>query len=821
MTQIYLIKILFCIKSVYIVIIQVMSKSILSFFKVSRESNGSLSSTSKNVNTVNTDTLQSVNNETTADGATNSENTINIPHLEFTPASSTSQYRPQDSFQFPKRLIGNRERRCQHQWFKEFKWLHYNVKNNCVFCYYCVSHDSKLTAEHNKDPAYISTGFRNWKKAPKCFKEHEESKCHKAALTYQVVVPRCGDAVAMNNNEVIKRRYNERQYLKIVMESLQYLARQGIALRGNEDGNDNLTQLLLLRGKDHPYIIERLQSKIPGKKRYTHHDFQDELLTIMSNQLLRKKLYDVNSNKFYSIMCDEYTDISNKEQLSFCVRWVDNELNAHEDFLGYYEIPNIKSDTIVRVIKDSLIRFNLPMCNLRGQTYDGASNMLGPKSGVAKQIKDEQPKALETHCHGHTLSLSVKDTTKSSKLLNNVMGTVGEITKLVKYSPKREKILGSINENIELQDNDAECDYKITSLSKLCVTRWTVRATTYMKVLSNYAQLMKLWEICLQEQLDKEIRSRIVGCQYQMKLFSFFYGIHLGYKLYIISDNLSKTLQKESMSAIEGQRIAQLTLKTFQNMRTDEAADLFFESVLVKASKHEFIEDPVLPRKRKNPDYRSLNDSFQVEGYSSNAEAYHSISPKDEFRVKYFEALDLITASIKSRFTQPSFKAFSNMELFLIQSVAGQGFVDEEIVEFITKTYGDDLDINALQVETAVLGTILGGIKVTCFYDIYKRMKEIGNVEKDLIPNVTILCRLLIVNPATSCTPERSFSTARRLKNWLRSTMTNRRFNALGLLNTHKELTDNLDLAEVGNEFVSLNDERYHYFGNFIKSDFS
>ena len=45
----------------------------------------------------------------------------------------------------------------------------------------------------------------------------------------------------------------------------------------------------------------------------------------------------------------------------------------------------------------------------------------------------------------------------------------------------------------------------------------------------------------------------------------------------------------------------------------------------------------------------------------------------------------------------------------------------------------------------------------------------------------------------------------------LRSTMTNIRFNALWLY-IHKELTDNLDLAEVGNEFVSLNDERYQYF---------
>ena len=95
-------------------------------------------------------------------------------------------------------------------------------------------------------------------------------------------------------------------------------------------------------------------------------------------------------------MCDEYTDVANKEQLSFCLRWIDENLCAREDFLGYYELPNIKSDTIVAVIRDCLIRFELPIQNLRGQTYDGASNMMGKRSGVAQQILKDQTKALAT-----------------------------------------------------------------------------------------------------------------------------------------------------------------------------------------------------------------------------------------------------------------------------------------------------------------------------------------------------------------------------------------------------------------------------------------
>ena len=49
-----------------------------------------------------------------------------------------------------------------------------------------------------------------------------------------------------------------------------------------------------------------------------------------------------------------------------CVRWIDDSFNPHEDFLGFYELPNIVSDTIVSAIKDSLNRFNLPLSDLRG-----------------------------------------------------------------------------------------------------------------------------------------------------------------------------------------------------------------------------------------------------------------------------------------------------------------------------------------------------------------------------------------------------------------------------------------------------------------------
>ena len=69
-------------------------------------------------------------------------------------------------------------------------------------------------------------------------------------------------------------------------------------------------------------------------------------------------------------------------------------------------------------------------------------------------------------------------------------------------------------------------------------------------------------------------------------------------------------------------------------------------------------------------------------------------------------------------------------------------------------------------------------------------------------------------------TAEQSFSTARRLKSWLRVFMTAKRFNAVAILNSNKDLTDELDLMEIGNKFISKNHERFRQFGKFSKEDF-
>ena len=117
----------------------------------------------------------------------------------------------------------------------------------------------------------------------------------------------------------------------------------------------------------------------------------------------------------------EIISISNKEQQSFCVKTVGDNFNVDEDFLGFYEIGNVKSETVFKAIKDILLRFYLDLDDCRGQTYDETSNMMGKYTGVLTKISAERHKAIETHFQ---LSVEVKSLTKDCKITRSTMRTV-------------------------------------------------------------------------------------------------------------------------------------------------------------------------------------------------------------------------------------------------------------------------------------------------------------------------------------------------------------------------------------------------------------
>ena len=88
-----------------------------------------------------------------------------------------------------------------------------------------------MTVEHNMEEVYITKGFDNWKKTPEAFVDHQQYKAHRAAISYESVVPQCDDVLEMTVNDLSNKRLAERKYLIKVMKCIRFLARQGLSFK--------------------------------------------------------------------------------------------------------------------------------------------------------------------------------------------------------------------------------------------------------------------------------------------------------------------------------------------------------------------------------------------------------------------------------------------------------------------------------------------------------------------------------------------------------------------------------------------------------------
>ena len=86
---------------------------------------------------------------------------------------------------------------------------------------------------------------------------------------------------------------------------------------------------------------------------------------------------------------------------------------------------------------------------------------------------------------------------------------------------------------------------------------------------------------------------------------------------------------------------------------------------------------------------------------------------------------------------------------------------------------------------------------------------------RQMLNQVEVLVRLLLVIRASSAEAERSFSTLRCLKTWLRATMTQGRLNFVCVLNVHSNILDILNLLDVGEQFMAKHNSHFELFGKF------
>ena len=125
-------------------------------------------------------------------------------------------------------------------------------------------------------------------------------------------------------------------------------------------------------------------------------------------------------------------------------------------------------------------------------------------------------------------------------------------------------------------------------------------------------------------------------------------------------------------------------------------------------------------------------------------------------------------------------------------------------MQFMKISYAGDVGDRMLTAQLEILKLLLKEGDFLCFDDIVVKIKELPTPERKMINEVISVCKLLLVNPATSASGERTFFTARRLKTWLCSTMTQERFSNLTILRTVPTIV-------TAHTFCALRDTRVSY----------
>jgi Domain of unknown function (DUF4371) len=115
------------------------------------------------------------------------------------------------------------------------------------------------------------------------------------------------------------------------------------------------------------------------------------------------------------------------EQVSLCIRYCTTGLVIHEGVVGLYAAGKGDAASLSKITFDVFLRLGLPVTNLVGQSYDGASAMSGCISGVQERIREKAPMAIYVHCNVHCLDLVLQEAVKSVPFVQDALSLVQDI----------------------------------------------------------------------------------------------------------------------------------------------------------------------------------------------------------------------------------------------------------------------------------------------------------------------------------------------------------------------------------------------------------
>ena len=701
----------------------------------------------------------------------------------------TKHWRPTKDFIFPQTEFGKKKRRFSAEWAENYPWLVYSPSKDGAFCKFCMIFADSDTRKRGS--SLVTTPFRNWKKAVERFAEHNNVEYHQlAAEKAENFISTMSDPSKAIDSKLNKDREQQiktnRQILSSIVSTVLFCGRQGLALRGKrddgvlqEENRSNFNALLTFRIESGDELLATHLKTCDKTATYVSKTTQNNIIAIIGEQIRETLLKKVTRAGYYSVLADEVVDSANWEQLSIVLRYVDpDEQEIREDFIAFIECEGITGSIIADNIVQSLTSWGLEIGKIRGQGYDGASNMSGKFKGVQARIQELNKQAPYFHCASHCLNLCVVHACRILEV-KNMFGVPKEVSLFFSLSPKRQRKFEHVVES-------AQAESKRRKLVDLCKTRWVERHSAF----ETFAELFPVVYDCLGQMVqentdwDSETLTKAGGFLHAFQSGDFLVAFVVTRKCLQVLHPLTLKLQQKAKDVVAAYGEISAVKTTVKGFRDDVIAT--FSSWFQEASRMAATADSDLRRPRgaerqtcrSNPPAETTEDYFR-----------RSIG---------IPFLDHLIAQLDSRFTTGSEIAVDGLGLVpscIVQGrngpVAGFRKVPEGIERLASLWQADLPSFHELDTEYIRWMHKWESADAGAVPDTVAKTLRACNV--DFFPNIHVLLTLLCTLPITTAECERTISGIRTLKSYLRSTMGETRLNGLALMRAHRHITVDID----------------------------
>nr|XP_016482013.1 PREDICTED: zinc finger MYM-type protein 1-like [Nicotiana tabacum] len=118
--------------------------------------------------------------------------------------------------------------------------------------------------------------------------------------------------------------------------------------------------------------------------------------------------------------------------MALILRYVNKKGKVIERFLSIAHVKDTSTKSLKEAVYSLLLEHSLSKSQIRGQGYDGASNMQGEINGLKTLIMNDTPSAYCIHCFAHQLQLTLVlvaikyyETEQFFDILVNILNIVG------------------------------------------------------------------------------------------------------------------------------------------------------------------------------------------------------------------------------------------------------------------------------------------------------------------------------------------------------------------------------------------------------------